>query len=59
MLWLGRGDEDMLMAAGSFITPHVFPYHFALIMPAIARMSKFWAILTWLVSFSPLAGELS
>jgi hypothetical protein len=54
LLWLGRGDEDMLMAAGSFITPHVFPYHFALIMPAIARMSKFWAILTWLVSFSPL-----
>ncbi len=54
MLWLGRGDEDMLMAAGSFITPHVFPYHFTLIMPAIGRMSKFWAILTWVISFTPL-----
>ncbi len=54
LLWLGRGDEDMLMAAGSFITPHVFPYHFTLVMPAVARMSPFWAILTWLVSFSPL-----
>lgn len=54
LLWLGRGDEDMLMAAGSFITPHVFPYHFTLIMPAVARMNKFWAIFSWAVSFSPL-----
>lgn len=54
MLWLGRGDEDMLMAAGSFVTPHVFPYHFTLIMPAVARMRTSWAVLTWLISFTPL-----
>ncbi len=54
LLWLGRGDEDMLMAAGSFATPHLFPYHFVLIMPALARMDRLWAVLAWLVSFLPL-----
>jgi hypothetical protein len=54
LLWLSRGDEDLLMAAGSFATLHLFPYHFILIMPAIARMSKFWMILTWAISWTPL-----
>jgi hypothetical protein len=54
LLWLGRGDADMLMAAGSFATPHLFPYHFVLVMPAISRMSWPWAILCWAVSFLPL-----
>jgi hypothetical protein len=54
LMWLGRGDEDMLMAAGSFVTPHLFPYHFVLIMPAIVRMSLPWAILCWAMSFTPL-----
>ena len=54
LLWLGRGDADMLMAAGSFATPHLFPYHFVLVMPAISRMSWPWAILCWAFSFAPL-----
>jgi hypothetical protein len=54
LLWLGRGDEDMLMAAGSFVTPHLFPYHFVLVMPAVVRMSLPWAILCWAMSFTPL-----
>jgi hypothetical protein len=54
LLWFSREDEDLLMAAGSFITPHLFPYHFMLLMPALGRMSKFWAVLTWLVSWTPL-----
>jgi hypothetical protein len=54
LMWLGRGDEDMLMAAGSFATPHLFPYHFVLVMPAIVRMSLPWAILCWAISFLPL-----
>ena len=53
LMWLGRGDEDMLMAAGSFVTPHLFPYHFILLMPAIVRMSLPWAILCWAMSFTP------
>ncbi len=54
LMWLGRGDEDMLMAAGSFATPHLFPYHFVLLMPALSRMNRLWAALTWLISFLPL-----
>lgn len=54
LLWLGRGDADMLMAAGSFATPHLFPYAFVLVMPAISRMSWPWAILCWAISFAPL-----
>ncbi len=54
LMWLGRGDEDMLMAAGSFATPHLFPYHFVLIMPALGRVSRLWAAVAWLVSFLPL-----
>ncbi len=54
LMWLGRGDEDMLMAAGSFATPHLFPYHFVLVMPAIVRMSLPWAILCWAIGFTPL-----
>ncbi len=54
LLWLSRGDEDLLMAAGSFATPHLFPYHFIVLMPAMARMRWYWALATWLVSFTPL-----
>jgi hypothetical protein len=54
LMWLGRGDADMLMAAGSLATPHLFTYHFVLVMPAIARMSWLWAILCWALSFLPL-----
>jgi hypothetical protein len=54
LLWLSRGDEDMLMAAGSFGTPHLFPYHFILLMPALARMGRGWAILSWLLAWTPL-----
>lgn len=54
LLWFSRGDEDLLMAAGSFCTPHLFPYHFILLMPALSRMNKFWMILAWLVSWTPL-----
>ncbi len=54
LLWLSRGDEDMLMAAGSLATPHLFPYHFYIVMPALGRMRARWAILSWAISFTPL-----
>ena len=54
LLWFSRGDEDLLMAAGSLGTPHLFPYHFIVLMPALARMKLFWMVLTWLVSWTPL-----
>jgi hypothetical protein len=54
LLWLSQGDEDMLMAAGSFATPHLFPYHFILLMPSLSRMSWGWTIICWLLSWTPL-----
>ncbi len=54
LLWFSRGDEDLLMAAGSFVTPHLFPYHFILLMPALGRMKPFWMVLTWFISWTPL-----
>jgi hypothetical protein len=54
LLWFSRGDEDMLMAAGSLGTPHLFPYHFIVLMPALARLSWPWMWLTWLASWTPL-----
>ena len=49
LLWLSRGDEDMLMAAGSLMTPHLFPYHFYILMPSLGRMRARWAILSWAI----------
>lgn len=54
LLWFSRGDQDLLMAAGSFATPHLFPYHFVVLMPALARMKIPWMIITWVVSWMPL-----
>ena len=54
LLWLSRGDEDLLMIAGSFATPHLFPYHYILVMPALGRMRPIWMVLCWLISWSPL-----
>jgi len=54
LLWFSRGDQDLLMAAGSFATPHLFPYHFILLMPSLARMKVPWMIITWVISWMPL-----
>lgn len=54
LLWFSRGDEDLLMAAGSFVTPHLFPYHFILLMPTLGRMKPGWMVATWLISWTPL-----
>jgi hypothetical protein len=42
------------MAAGSLATPHLFPYHFIVLMPALARMNRRWMWATWLLTWSPL-----
>jgi len=54
LLWFSRHDEDLLMAAGSLATPHLFPYHFILLMPSLARMKWPWFLATWLISWTPL-----
>jgi hypothetical protein len=54
LLWFSRGDEDLLMAAGTLATPHLFPYHFILLAPALARMRPAWMILTWVIGMAVL-----
>jgi hypothetical protein len=54
LLWFSRGDEDLLIAAGSLATPHLFPYHFIWLAPSLARMKPAWLILAWLVSWLSL-----
>jgi hypothetical protein len=57
LLWFSRGDEDLLMAAGSLATPHLFPYHFIVLMPSLGRMRRRWMILTWIFTWTPLAAN--
>lgn len=54
LLWFSRGDQDLLMAAGSLATPHLFPYHFILLAPSLARMRTGWMLLAWAVTFISL-----
>jgi hypothetical protein len=54
LLWFSRRDQDLLMAAGTLITPHLFPYHFIMLMPSLARMRWYWMLITWAVSWTPL-----
>lgn len=54
LLWLSKRDENLLMAAGSLATPHLFPYHFIVLMPALSRMRLRWALAAWLVTWFPL-----
>jgi hypothetical protein len=53
LLWLSRGDIDMLMLAGSFATPHVIPYNYIVVVPAMARVGQIGALLAWALSWTP------
>lgn len=57
LLWLSRGDDDMLMSAGSLITPLLIPYHFIVVMPSLARLSLRWQIALWILSWLPLSAN--
>jgi hypothetical protein len=54
LLYFSRGDQDLLMAAGSMMTPHLFPYHFIILMPSLSRMKWYWMLITYMVSWTPL-----
>lgn len=54
MLWLSRGDADMLMLAGTFAMPYLHPYHYLLVVPALARVGQRTAVLACVVSWLPL-----
>lgn len=53
-VWFSRGDLDMLMLAGAFVTPHLIPYNLLPLAPAIARLRPRYAVIAALVSWLPL-----
>jgi hypothetical protein len=57
MLWLSRGDPQMLMASGNFAAPSVMPYHYLVLMPGLARLPIGYALLCWASSFLPLTAN--
>lgn len=57
MLWLSRGDEDMLMISGTFMTLHLLPYNMLPFVPAIARLRPKYAIIAAVLSWLPLSAE--
>jgi hypothetical protein len=57
MLWLSRGDPQMLMASGNFASPSVMPYHYLVLMPSLARLPIGYALLCWASSFLPLTAN--
>lgn len=54
LLWLSRGDEDMLMLAGTFALPYLHPYHYFVVLPAMARLTHWVVVLTVVVSWLPM-----
>lgn len=57
LLWFSRGDMDMLMAAGTFAAPHLHPYHYFLIVPALGRMRPGLSFGLAVLSWAPLLGR--
>ncbi|RME76641.1 MAG: hypothetical protein D6784_05365 [Chloroflexi bacterium] len=57
LLWHSRGDVDMLMLAGSFVTPHLMPYNYVVVLPALARIPFWLACLLVAISWLPLSAN--
>ncbi|MFN8459424.1 MAG: hypothetical protein U0401_33040 [Anaerolineae bacterium] len=54
LLWFSRGDVDLLMLAGIFMLPYVHPYHYFVVLPALARINTWLAVLIIIISWLPL-----
>lgn len=57
MLWLSRGDMDMLMLAGAMATPHLIPYSYIVVLPAIARVKTWLALVLVALTWLPLSAN--
>lgn len=57
LLWLSRGDMDMLMVGGAFMTPHLIPYNLLLVVPAIARLKPVPALIACTLSWLPFSAN--
>lgn len=56
-IWFSRGDPDMLMVSGAFITPHLIVYNLLPLSPAIARLGPRAAILASFFSWLTLSSN--
>lgn len=56
-VWFSRGDVDMLMLSGAFITPYLIPYNFLPLTPALARLKPLQALIAVLLSWLPLSAN--
>jgi hypothetical protein len=56
-IWFSRGDMDMLMACGAFISPHIIFYNLLPLTPAIARLKPRAAIVALVLSFLTLSSN--
>jgi hypothetical protein len=57
LLWYSRGDMDMLMLAGTFVTPHIIPYSYIVVLPAIARINQWLALCLVVISWLPFSAN--
>jgi len=57
LLWLSRGDGDMLMLSGALLTPHLIPYNLLPAVPAIARLRPRPAVIAGALSWLPLSAN--
>jgi hypothetical protein len=56
-IWFSRGDMDMLMVCGAFITPYVIFYNLLPLAPAVARLKPRAALLALILSFLSLSAN--
>jgi hypothetical protein len=57
LFWFSRGDMDMLMIAGAFMTPHLIPYSMLPFAPAVARLKPLPAFAACIISWLPFSAN--
>lgn len=55
--WFSRGDPDMLMASGAFISPYLIVYNLLPLTPAVARLRPRAALAALLLSYLTLSAN--
>jgi hypothetical protein len=56
-VWFSRGDMDMLMASGAFISPHIIFYNLLPLTPAVARLKPRAALIALFLSYLTLSSN--
>ncbi len=51
LFFTNRRDPWHMMAAGAFVMPYVFPYHFIILLPVIGRWGGLRQLLVWLAAW--------